>query len=30
VAPVVQAAWREVVALDATARGERGFGSTGH
>ncbi len=30
VAPVVQAAWREVVILDATARGERGFGSTGH
>jgi dUTP pyrophosphatase len=30
VAPVVQAAWREVVVLDATTRGERGFGSTGH
>jgi dUTP pyrophosphatase len=30
VAPVVQAAWREVVVLEATTRGERGFGSTGH
>jgi dUTP pyrophosphatase len=29
IAPVVQAAWRETVALDATARGEGGFGSTG-
>jgi dUTP pyrophosphatase len=28
-APVVQAAWREVAELDATARGEGGFGSTG-
>ena len=29
IAPVVQAAWRETEALDATARGEGGFGSTG-
>lgn len=29
VAPVVQAAWREVEALDETARGAGGFGSTG-
>jgi len=28
-APVVQAAWDEVSELDATDRGERGFGSTG-
>jgi dUTP pyrophosphatase len=28
-APVVQAAWHEVAELDATARGEGGFGSTG-
>lgn len=28
-APVVQAAWREVAELDATDRGEGGFGSTG-
>ena len=28
-APVVQAAWQEVEELDATARGEGGFGSTG-
>lgn len=28
-APVVQAAWSEVEELDATARGEGGFGSTG-
>jgi len=28
-APVVQAAWTEVDELDATARGEGGFGSTG-
>jgi dUTP pyrophosphatase len=28
-APVVQAAWREVEELDATARGAGGFGSTG-
>jgi len=28
-APVVQAAWDEVEALDATARGAGGFGSTG-
>ena len=28
-APVVQAAWAEVDELDATARGEGGFGSTG-
>ncbi|KPP94334.1 dUTP diphosphatase [Erythrobacter sp. HL-111] len=28
-APVVQAAWREVAELDETARGEGGFGSTG-
>lgn len=28
-APVVQAAWSEVDELDATARGEGGFGSTG-
>lgn len=29
-APVVRAAWVEVEDLDATARGEGGFGSTGH
>jgi len=29
IAPVSQATWREVDALDATARGEGGFGSTG-
>jgi len=29
IAPVVQAGWREVDALDETARGEGGFGSTG-
>jgi dUTP pyrophosphatase len=29
IAPVVQAAWREVGALDATDRGAGGFGSTG-
>ena len=29
IAPVVQAAWREVGDLDATARGAGGFGSTG-
>jgi dUTP pyrophosphatase len=28
-APVVQAAWREVEELDATSRGAGGFGSTG-
>jgi len=28
-APVTQAAWREVAQLDATERGEGGFGSTG-
>jgi dUTP pyrophosphatase len=28
-APVVQASWLEVDALDSTARGEGGFGSTG-
>ena len=28
-APVVQAAWNEVAELDATERGEGGFGSTG-
>lgn len=28
-APVVQATWHEVAELDATARGEGGFGSTG-
>ena len=28
-APVVQAAWEEVTELDATDRGEGGFGSTG-
>ena len=28
-APVVQAAWQEVAELDATIRGEGGFGSTG-
>jgi dUTP pyrophosphatase len=28
-APVVQAAWSEVAELDATTRGEGGFGSTG-
>jgi dUTP pyrophosphatase len=30
IAPVVQAAWTEVDSLDETARGEGGFGSTGH
>lgn len=29
ISPVVQASWREVEALDDTARGEGGFGSTG-
>ncbi|MCW8085912.1 dUTP diphosphatase [Sabulicella glaciei] len=29
-APVVRAAWEEVAGLDETARGEGGFGSTGH
>jgi len=29
IAPVVQAAWREVEDLDQTARGSGGFGSTG-
>ena len=29
IAPVSQASWREVDALDDTARGEGGFGSTG-
>lgn len=29
IAPVVQADWREVDALEASARGEGGFGSTG-
>ena len=29
ISPVVQAAWSEVEALDGTARGEGGFGSTG-
>ena len=29
ISPVAQAAWREVESLDATPRGERGFGSTG-
>jgi dUTP pyrophosphatase len=29
-APVVRAVWEEVEDLDATARGEGGFGSTGH
>ena len=29
IAPVVRAAWRETVSLDATARGAGGFGSTG-
>ena len=29
IAPVVQAVWRETDALDETARGEGGFGSTG-
>jgi dUTP pyrophosphatase len=29
-APVVRAAWAEVAELDATARGQGGFGSTGH
>jgi dUTP pyrophosphatase len=28
-APVMRVAWREVTALDATARGSGGFGSTG-
>jgi dUTP pyrophosphatase len=28
-APVVRAAWDEVAELDATTRGEGGFGSTG-
>jgi dUTP pyrophosphatase len=30
IAPVIQAAWREVDSLDETARGAGGFGSTGH
>jgi len=30
IAPVVQARWAEVAELDATARGDGGFGSTGH
>ena len=30
VAPVVQAAWREVETLEETLRGAGGFGSTGH
>jgi dUTP pyrophosphatase len=30
IAPVVQAGWAEVAELDATARGDGGFGSTGH
>ncbi len=30
IAPVVQAGWREVVTLEETARGDGGFGSTGH
>ena len=30
IAPVTQAAWREVATLDETARGAGGFGSTGH
>ncbi len=30
VAPVVQAAWQVVDALDGTVRGSGGFGSTGH
>ena len=29
VAPVVRVAWSEAEALDATERGEGGFGSTG-
>ena len=29
ISPVVQASWREVEALDDTARGAGGFGSTG-
>ena len=29
-APVLRAAWLEVESLDETARGEGGFGSTGH
>jgi len=29
IAPMVQASWRETEALDETARGEGGFGSTG-
>jgi dUTP pyrophosphatase len=29
VAPVTQIAWREVILLDATMRGESGFGSSG-
>ncbi len=29
-APVLRATWREVETLDDTARGEGGFGSTGH
>jgi dUTP pyrophosphatase len=29
IAPVTRAVWNEVVALDATARGDGGFGSTG-
>jgi dUTP pyrophosphatase len=30
IAPVVQARWAEVAELDATVRGDGGFGSTGH
>jgi dUTP pyrophosphatase len=30
IAPVTQARWSEVAELDATARGDGGFGSTGH
>jgi dUTP pyrophosphatase len=30
IAPVVQARWTEVAELDATVRGDGGFGSTGH
>lgn len=30
IAPVVQARWRAVTDLDATDRGDKGFGSTGH
>jgi dUTP pyrophosphatase len=29
IAPVIQASWREVIALRSTQRGSRGFGSTG-